>query len=83
MERKLGFWAIIEDHIGWTKDFNYLKAQSIAGKLATLFSEKKVDRVFMIYNEFKSVMAQEVIVEQLLPVVPEKLEHKEGFFGFS
>ena len=26
-------------------------------------------------------MAQEVIVEQLLPVVPEKLEHKEGSFA--
>jgi F-type H+-transporting ATPase subunit gamma len=72
---------IIEDHIGWTKDFNYLKAQTIGENLATLFSEKKVDKVFMIYNEFKSVMAQEVIVEQLLPVVPEKLAHKEGSFA--
>jgi F-type H+-transporting ATPase subunit gamma len=72
---------IIEDHIGWTKDFNYLKAQTIGENLATLFSEKKVDKVFMIYNEFKSVMAQEVIVEQLLPVVPEKLEHKEESFA--
>ena len=72
---------IIEDHVGWTKNFDYLKAQSIAEKLATLFSEKKVDKVFIIYNEFKSVMAQEVIVEQLLPVVPEKLEHKEDSFA--
>ncbi|MFT4580033.1 MAG: F-type H+-transporting ATPase subunit gamma [Nitrospinales bacterium] len=72
---------IIDDHIGWTKDFNYLKAQTIGESLATLFSEKKVDKVFMVYNEFKSVMAQEVIVEQLLPVVPEKLEHKEGSFA--
>jgi F-type H+-transporting ATPase subunit gamma len=72
---------ILEDHIGWTKDFNYLKAQTIGESLATLFSEKKVDKVFMVYNEFKSVMAQEVIVEQLLPVVPEKLEHKEGSFA--
>jgi F-type H+-transporting ATPase subunit gamma len=72
---------IIEDHIGWTKDFNYLKAQTIGENLATLFSEKKVDKVFMIYNEFKSVMAQEVIVEQLLPVVPEKLDHKEESFA--
>jgi F-type H+-transporting ATPase subunit gamma len=72
---------IVDDHIGWTKDFNYLKAQTIGENLATLFSEKKVDKVFMIYNEFKSVMAQEVIVEQLLPVVPEKLAHQEGSFA--
>ena len=65
---------IVEEYIGWSKNFDYLKAQAIGQNLATLFSEKKVDKVFMIYNEFKSVMAQEVIVEQLLPIVPENLE---------
>jgi F-type H+-transporting ATPase subunit gamma len=72
--------TIVEELIGWTKDFDYLKAQAIGENLATMFTEKKVDRVFMIYNEFKSVMQQEVIVEQLLPVVPENLAHKEDSF---
>jgi F-type H+-transporting ATPase subunit gamma len=71
---------ITQDIIGWTKDFDYLKAQAIGENLATLFSEKKVDKVFMVYNEFKSVMQQEVVVEQLLPIVPEKLEHKGDTF---
>ena len=72
---------IVEEYIGWSKNFDYLKAQSIGQNLATLFSEKKVDKVFMIYNEFKSVMAQEVIVEQLLPIVPENLEDKKDSFA--
>jgi F-type H+-transporting ATPase subunit gamma len=72
--------TITEDIIGWTKDFDYLKAQSIGENLAEMFSEKKIDKVFMVYNEFKSVMQQEVVVEQLLPVVPEKLAHKEDTF---
>lgn len=71
---------ITQEIIGWTKDFDYLKAQDIGEKLASLFSEKKVDKVFMVYNEFKSVMQQEVIVEQLLPVVPENLAHKDDTF---
>ena len=66
--------TIVEDLVGWTKDFDYLKAQAIGGNLATMFSENKIDKVLVIYNEFKSVMQQEVIVEQLLPVVPEKME---------
>ena len=66
--------TITEELVGWTKDFDHLKAQAIGEKLATMFSENKIDKVSMIYNEFKSVMQQEVIVEQLLPVVPEKLE---------
>ena len=66
--------TIVEDLVGWTKDFDYLKAQAIGGNLATMFSESKIDKVLIVYNEFKSVMQQEVIVEQLLPVVPEKME---------
>ncbi len=71
---------IRQDIIGWTKDFGYLKARGIGENLAALFTEKKVDKVFIIYNEFKSVMQQEIVVEQLLPIVPEKLAHKDGTF---
>ena len=28
----------------------------------------KVDAVYLVYNEFKSVMQQRVVVEQLLPI---------------
>ena len=73
--------TITEEIIDWTKDFDYLKAQGIGENLSTLFSEKKVDKVFMVYNEFKSVMQQEVVVEQLLPVVPEELAHKDDTFA--
>jgi F-type H+-transporting ATPase subunit gamma len=51
-------------------------ALSIAGETATRivddFLEKRVDRVFLIYNEFKSAITQTVVVKQILPVVPEK-----------
>jgi len=66
--------TIVEDLVGWTKDFDYLKAQAIGENLANMFTENKIDKVLVVYNEFKSVMQQEVIVEQLLPVVPEKME---------
>ena len=65
---------ILHDHSGWTRDFNYLKAAEISSTLSTLFSEKSIDRAYVLYNEFKSVMQQEVILEQLLPIVPEKLD---------
>ncbi|PIQ96843.1 MAG: ATP synthase F1 subunit gamma [Nitrospinae bacterium CG11_big_fil_rev_8_21_14_0_20_56_8] len=63
---------IIKHYIGWTRHFEYQMAVDIADILAKLFMEGDVDRIFMVYNEFKSVMAQEVLVEQLLPIVPEK-----------
>jgi len=65
----------IEDkYIGWTKEFNYLKAVEIGEMLAKLFIENKADKIYMVYNEFKSIIQQEVIREQLLPIVPEEVE---------
>ncbi|MGB0588243.1 MAG: ATP synthase F1 subunit gamma [Myxococcota bacterium] len=46
------------------------KASDIAEKAISDFIEGDLDAVYVIYNEFKSAMTQEVIVEQLLPVVP-------------
>ena len=37
-----------------------------------------IDKVFVIYNEFKSVLQQRVILEQLLPVAHAKEEVPEG-----
>ncbi|KMP11106.1 ATP F0F1 synthase subunit gamma [Candidatus Nitromaritima sp. SCGC AAA799-C22] len=65
---------ILHNYSGWTRDFDYLKAIEIGDTLAALFVENAVDRVYMVYNEFKSVMQQEVVLEQLLPIVPEDLD---------
>jgi F-type H+-transporting ATPase subunit gamma len=35
------------------------------------FTSGKADRVFVIYNEFKSAITQTTVVKQVLPVVPE------------
>ena len=67
---------ILQNYAGWTRDFDYLKAAEIGDILSELFVKKAVDKIYMVYNEFKSVMAQEVILEQLLPIVPEAVEDK-------
>ncbi len=45
--------------------------------LAQLFIENKTDRIYMVYNEFKSIIQQDVIREQLLPIVPEEVEGED------
>ncbi len=67
---------ILHDYSGWTREFDYLRAAEIGDILASLFINKEVDKIYMVYNEFKSVMQQEVILEQLLPIVPEQVEDK-------
>ena len=40
--------------------------------------EEGIDKVFLIYNEFKSVLQQRVVLEQLLPVARAKTEEPES-----
>ena len=50
-------------------------ALTVAGEAATRvvddFLTGKVDRVFVVYNEFKSAITQTTLVKQVLPVIPE------------
>jgi len=48
-------------------------ARELTHSLITRYLDKKLDAVYLLYNEFKSAMSQTVRIEQLLPVVPKKL----------
>jgi F-type H+-transporting ATPase subunit gamma len=48
-------------------------ARETANRVIDDFVSGKVDRVFVIYNEFKSAISQVTRVRQILPVVPEKV----------
>ena len=58
------------------RDLTYDTAGSVARPIIERYSneesEERVDAVYLIYNEFKNVMQQDVVVEQLLPI--QKLE---------
>jgi F-type H+-transporting ATPase subunit gamma len=49
---------------------NLENASTIAEKVMADFLEGELDAVYVIYNEFKSPITQEIVVEQLLPIVP-------------
>jgi F-type H+-transporting ATPase subunit gamma len=45
------------------------EAQELAGDIIKRFTEdEELDKVFLIYNEFKSVLQQRVIIDELLPL---------------
>jgi F-type H+-transporting ATPase subunit gamma len=63
-------FPVVEDFSGWTKGYKFDMSAEISKKLTDVFLEEKADKVYIVYNEFKSVIQQEVIAQQLLPVVP-------------
>ena len=46
------------------------KAELIGNDIIKDFISQKLDAIYMIYNEYKSPIKQDVVVEQLLPIVP-------------
>jgi F-type H+-transporting ATPase subunit gamma len=45
-------------------------AKRVGEKLLEPFLKKEVDAIYLVYNEFKSAMSQNVVCERLLPVPP-------------
>jgi F-type H+-transporting ATPase subunit gamma len=68
-----GFEVLYEE-IGLFQRLKYADAQAIARTAIEAFVSGRVDRVMLIYNEFKSVMTQRVVVNQLLPIVREEVD---------
>jgi F-type H+-transporting ATPase subunit gamma len=65
--RRRGFEVRIEE-IGIFQRVRYADAKRIADAAIDAFTSGRVSRVFIVYNEFKSVMQQRVATEQLLPI---------------
>jgi len=56
------------EHINLPKVITLADAEAIAAPALADFVEGRVDSVYLIYNEFKSVIQQRVVVEALLPL---------------
>jgi F-type H+-transporting ATPase subunit gamma len=74
--KRRGFEVRVEE-IGIFQRVKYADAKRIAEAVIEEFTGGRVSRVFIVYNEFKSVMQQRVTTEQLLPI-PKQSQPTEG-----
>jgi len=58
------------EYVDLPKAIGFAEAESVAQPAIEDFTSGKVDSVHLVYNEFKSVMQQNLVVEQLLPMAP-------------
>lgn len=63
---------------GFSSDPAFSDATSVADFVTGRFLEGEVDRVVLVYNEFKSVMEQRVTATQLLPVPRDVVDDADG-----
>ncbi len=63
---------------------NALEAgRALANKFTDIYSTNQTDRVFVVYNEFKSIVARDVVIERLLPIVPRPLGEHDSPVDFK
>jgi F-type H+-transporting ATPase subunit gamma len=51
-------------------DLRFERAAEIAADLSGRFRTGEIDAVYLLYNEFKSAISQDVVLKQILPVLP-------------
>ncbi len=70
---------VLDEHFqGFSSDPAFSDATIVADFVTGRFLEGEVDRVVLVYNEFKSVMEQRVTATQLLPVPRDVVDDADG-----
>jgi F-type H+-transporting ATPase subunit gamma len=60
--------TIVGEKIGVLNKVEYSLASEIAERVIERYASEEIDSVYLLYNEFKSVIAQRLVVEKVLPI---------------
>lgn len=60
--------TLVGEHVGIANKLDYAFAEEIAEQVIARYAHAEIDSVYIVFNEFKSVIAQRLVVEQILPV---------------
>jgi F-type H+-transporting ATPase subunit gamma len=67
-EPRKGPIQIVSEHVGLMNRSQFASAREIAEKVVQLYAGGTTDSVYIVYNEFKSVIAQRLVVDDMLPI---------------
>ena len=67
------YLEVTAKHVGIFTHLNFHHAQQIIREVVDAYLLRDIDKVEVIYNEFKSVLRQSIVIEQLLPIPPEEM----------
>ena len=65
---RVGALQITGEHVGVLGELDFAQASALAESVIARYKREEIDAVYVVFNEFKSVIAQRLIVEQILPI---------------
>jgi F-type H+-transporting ATPase subunit gamma len=66
-------WKIVGEYLDITARPDLARAAEIGKEVIALYDRDEIDSVYIVFNEFKSVLTQNLKVEKLLPIEPQTL----------
>ncbi|HTW30135.1 MAG TPA: FoF1 ATP synthase subunit gamma, partial [Candidatus Sulfotelmatobacter sp.] len=66
--QRAGTIQITGEHVGVLGKLEFAQASALAENVIARYCREEIDAVYVVFNEFKSVIAQRLIVEQILPI---------------
>ena len=60
---------VIGDHPGLLEKLSFDRVREVGEDIVARYAHEEIDAVYLVYNEFKSVIAQRVVVEKILPII--------------
>ena len=67
-ESRAGRIQITGDHAGFLNKPSFEQVSEVAEDVVSRYTHRQIDAVYVLFNEFKSVIAQRLIVEEVLPI---------------
>jgi F-type H+-transporting ATPase subunit gamma len=64
-------WKVTAEYVDITTRAERSQAGEIARKVVALYESNEVDAIYLVFNEFKSVLTQTLVLEKVLPIEPE------------
>jgi F-type H+-transporting ATPase subunit gamma len=65
---RAGTIQVTGEHVGILAKIAFAQASALAESVIARYKREETDAVYVVFNEFKSVIAQRLIVEQILPI---------------
>jgi F-type H+-transporting ATPase subunit gamma len=65
---------LVAEYLNFSARLDFSKAKEISGKVIAGYAAGEIDAVYAIYNEFKSVLSQHLVLEKLLPIEQSELQ---------
>ncbi len=67
-EARKGPIQVTGEYVGLMNRAQFSSAREVAEKVVQLYTDSSVDSVYIVYNEFKSVISQRLVVDDVLPI---------------